>query len=448
MMPSEEEHLQRQQLEFDSPSTPASQTHRRTGSKDSSFTPESPLRPRMSSRHTFDGDFPTTSTTSPVVSSHSHPGHNPTSSRSATSGVPRRPPACPRTQPSRQPDDWYTLIGCPEFDICSSCYEKNFGSGSFHKYFKLAEAKDPRQKVKCDFGSPWMRLAWLLTQQQRRYDLDLIYAVARISSDESRCPGEYGEARNWFTVPDKRGAALEGFDVCSADAKKIEALMPSLRGMFIRRPHGTGQRRKCEFRVETKRFPEYLDLLVDIDENAHIKRKQPDFQRFQDFARQKAQTRECMKDDMLEGVGWHFIPQLPEFTVCEECYSCVVWPSIVEGSSVASRFNRTPQLVCEAKRGDRRRDSSSNTAGLAASCQLYSTRMRKIYRTAVQTGDLGYLARKARERKDKEEELQARFAKLKQIDHDIEKNGLRGSHKSPGLQAEFEKISADWQRWE
>lgn len=445
MMPSEEEHLQRQHLDFDSPSTPSLQTHRKTNSKDSSVSTESPSRPRMSSRHTFDGDLPTISTASSVVSSPSTHDNSPTTTRSVVTQMPRLPPSCPRVQPSRQHDDWLTLLGCPEFDICPSCYDETFASGPFHKFFKRAAPKDPRQKTKCDFSSGWMRAAWLLTIEHHRYDLDLMYAVARITAREPPCPEEYGEAQSWYTVFDKRGATIENFSVCQSDVKKIEALMPSLRGIFTRQHSASGQRRKCELRPEGKRFNDYLDILIDIDEDTKSGRTKPKFERFQTFAKVRAQTRECMRDDMLEGADWHFIPQLPEFTVCEECYSTIVWPEITHGSSVASRFNRTPQLVHEARRGDRRRDSIENGG---ASCQLYSPRMRKIFKTAIRTGDLGYLARKAKERKDIELELQARFAKLQRLKDDHQRNGTKGSKSSAGLQAEFRKISEDWQRWQ
>ena len=442
-MPSEEVHRYKPN-ELESPIALASPGHKKTASRDSDRSsldlPSSPMRPRMASRHTFNGNLPTIST-SASVSIPSSKDLAPAGAQSASPQTPRAPPPCPRFQSSRQYDDWYTLEGCPSFDICPSCYDANFASGSFWKYFQRAARKEPKQKTRCDFSSPWIRLAWLLTQEQRRNDLDLLYGTAFISAQEPHCPGDHSEARRWLSPIDSRGSPVENFDVCSTDVKRIEALMPSLRNSFSRKDHATNQKRKCDLRVDSKRFSEYVDMLIEIDNTANTKRRPADFQRFVDLARQKAQMRECARDDMLVDYAWHFIPQLPELTVCEECYSSVIWPAIAKGSSVASRFNRTPQLVYEEKRG-------GGSGSFGTSCQLYSPRMRKVFKKACQFGDLSYLAERAKERKKVEMSLQSRFATLRDLSQSFDKKAGKDGYKASQLQQEFERISDEWRQVE
>lgn len=43
---------------------------------------------------------------------------------------------------------------------------------------------------------------------------------------------------------------------------------------------------------------------------------------------------------LLQKRGWHHLPQLPEFTVCDDCYHDVVWPAITSGSELAGQFTR------------------------------------------------------------------------------------------------------------
>lgn len=443
-MPSEEKHLHL----IDSPMTPSSPIHSKSNSRDLASSTDMRMRPRLSSRHTFDGELKRLSTTS-TGSRPSDNEQSPISAKSSASRSSKIIPECQRQQPSRRHDDWLTLSGSTKFNICPSCFEAVFAPSPFYKYFKRAEPKGDRERTACDFGSsPWIRQAWYLTQQQRRYDLDLVYAVARVHANEPPCPGNHRETRDWYTLADKRGYPLEKFDVCASDTKKAEALFPSVRGAFVRRSGGPGLKRKCDLRDNSDRFREYIRLLVDVDEEAHVKRIPPNLDRFLSVARQKSQMKECTRDELLSDVGWHFIPQIPEFTACEECYTNIVWPAIAEGSSIAGRFNRTPQLIYDEGKDSRRRGCKHERVPPGNSCQMYSDRMRRIFKKAVQTGDLGYLARKARERKDVEMDLLSHYWKLEDKRHDLERGGGSGSRKLSGLEPEYKKLGEEWKRWE
>ncbi len=91
---------------------------------------------------------------------------------------------------------------------------------------------------------------------------------------------------------------------------------------------------------------------------------------------------------------------LPEFTVCEECYEAVIWPLIEDpnASEIPRNFIRTRQ------------------PRPVAACQLYSDRMREVFRRACRRNGMGYLVVKVRERQRVEDEIKARYLELLERD--------------------------------
>lgn len=101
----------------------------------------------------------------------------------------------------------------------------------------------------------------------------------------------------------------------------------------------------------------------------------------------------------------HVIEGLPEFTVCEDCYDAVVWPLIEENdnkrkSDVAASFIRRRQKVD------------------FASCQLYSDRMRDVFRRACRRNDINYLEDKVKEKFAMQGELKSQLAVVLQQNQD------------------------------
>lgn len=360
------------------------------------------------------------------------------------------PPPCPRPESSRKYTDWYTLDKLSTFDICPPCYEATFAATPFGSSFKRAVPADIKRR--CDFASPWIRIAWLATQAQKRSDLDLVYNVARVGVGEA-CPGDDKETRTWYTILDKHGDRVDDFNVCSTDVRRVEALMPSMAGLFTRNHHGVRKTRRCDFRIQSGRFEQYLNTLIAASDVADKKRRLPDMAPFGDLVRLKTAVPECSRDKLVVDRAWHFPPQVPDMTVCEECYVDVVWPAIAEGSSVASRFSKTPHLLDEGARrgggGGSRSTSGSGSGGGGGgiSCQLYSERMRKIFRKAVQSGDFEYLVRRVMERREKEVEVRARRAMLEKLAWDLGRKGmdLRGPE-AAGLGAKRREVEESW-RW-
>ncbi|QDS73975.1 hypothetical protein FKW77_008406 [Venturia effusa] len=363
-----------------------------------------------------------------------------TSAASTVTAVPTALSPCPRKDYSSKYDDWYTLEGASIFDVCPHCIDEIVRPSAFRGYFKRAMSRPANVRTRCDFGSPWTRLAWLLTLKRQRKDLDLIYALAAISNIEPRCPGTRECPGIWYGLRGEGRSFKPNFAVCSSDTKYLEALFPSLLGTFVRLPDSGSRsnRRICTLRVESQRWNQYLDVIVAIDEKARAGRVMvpPNLEPLDKLLNTYAYKPECQRDRVLLDQTWHFMPTLADFTVCEECFESVISPLIESGeSSLAIRFHKVLMPLPP---------SATRQFEGGASCQLYSPRMRRVWERAVRYGsDEGqrYLARKVKERKDVHQELLLRQVDIHKrlSDRGVDKERLR---------RELERIEREWAEWE
>lgn len=450
-MPSEDDHRFKPQSLGTVSKLPSS--HPSVNAPSTSFYPPYPqqvaTRPRIESRHTFTGHYP--GMDSVVVPQLFRSVSTPTDSNDPYRHS-QNP--CPRPRPVRGYCDWHTLDGCPNFDICPSCLESVLRHRLFNGYFKRGSVNDSNLAIGCDFGTPWVLLAWQLTLERGRNDLDLIYNMIKIDAEEAPCPRSRSDTRSWYTIKDKRGHPLRDFEICRCDVKKVEVLLPALRGHFVR-SGTTGSKRRCDLRSDSNRFTEYLDLLIDSHNQAVSKNKPADLTRFISEAEAKSRIPECERDRPLTNEIWHFPQDMPEFTVCEDCYDSVIEPAACDGSSVARRFNDEPYMLPhEASKSNRR--GSSNTGGPGASCQLYSPRMRAIFNDAVKSGDFRYLAQAVQQRTQKEGDLRRRRQRLLLLEEEEERmsvaQGYRGDWQNHprygGWRLEFDRMREEWKAWE
>ncbi|KAH7392528.1 hypothetical protein BKA66DRAFT_457705 [Pyrenochaeta sp. MPI-SDFR-AT-0127] len=352
-------------------------------------------------------------------------------------------PSCPRSTPTARYDDWYSLQGYDTFNVCPSCYEGVFAGTPFAVHFSQTRQKERLTERLCDFSSPWMRLAWLLTIKQRRQSLDLLYMLAAVADTDRPCPGdrELGTDRiKWYGIPDQRdGVHVANFSICASDKKMIEAIFPTMHGYFTKLSTNyqstEPDRHLCSLRTSSRRFPTYLDLLVELDAEAQSLGKQPNINRFVQLARDNAFKGECAKDKTYIRKPWHFITSLPEFTVCEECYDELVWPAIqskTTPSSIPRLFNKAIQLV------------PTEDPDIGSSCCLYSPRMRRVWDASVENGDLDYLKKKVVERKRAEMRL---ARERKGILHWMVR-AERGSGQWIRARNALKELEREWTAWE
>jgi len=262
-----------------------------------------------------------------------------------------------------------------------------------------------------------------LTLKEKRRDLKLFYGLADIATRVQPCLGKHEAVRQWHSIIDpKTRAPIHGFDVCYSCVKSVETLLPPLRGIFIRvDSHGSSAApRICDLRFDSKRFIQYFDALETTADRADYDDvDDPDLRELASLARRLASVPECQHDRELVDRRWHIITQLPEFTVCEECFDEIVWPELEERKAIPLMFNKTLQRIPKA------------------SCQLYSTKMRGIFRLAVDSDDYKLLASKARERKTIETAYKANLAELRKNAKGI-----------PAVEKEIHRIGEEWRKWE
>ncbi|KAI5206921.1 hypothetical protein AUEXF2481DRAFT_90708 [Aureobasidium subglaciale EXF-2481] len=359
-------------------------------------------------------------------------------------------PACKRARYMLKYDDWYTLEGYPGFNICPRCFKYAFDRTQFGTAFRLLPKDAPANPRRCEFSNAWIRLAWLLTANNRQNTLNVMKTIFKADETEEPCPGIERGWCSWYSIRDRDGQFLRDFVVCPSDVKRVETLFSWIRGLFVLLPSRFTYDededifgRFCSLRPENNnRFAGYIDCLFQLHENAVSSQRLPSTSDFVSLVGHKTMLPECLRDDKVEKGDWYYVPSLaPALTVCDECYNDVVLPWVRANSDVAMRFNRAKQSV---------RNEGKN--GL--SCQLYSRRMREAFRYAVDKNDMRYLARKAKDRKEVEEGFQRRCKDLQKEGESLKgRSGYaissRAEQELAQLQREIEAIGETWeQEWE
>ncbi|KAI0885119.1 uncharacterized protein GGS22DRAFT_200176 [Annulohypoxylon maeteangense] len=335
------------------------------------------------------------------------------------------PHRCPRRTAAAGHVDWLTLPRCDNFHICPSCYDATFLNTEFAHHFVPAPFRAFDRPLVCDFGaSRFFPIAFFLTSKYGSPDLALLFRnIANIAAKNLPCAGRREVVRSWFSVRDLRaGGTVDGFTVCFACAKTVEVLLPNLTGLFVpTEASGEPVRGVCALHQENeRRFLFYFDLLEAAADKALLTKSTPDVQALADRVRESTEVPECARENPVRNGRWYVMRSMPHFTVCEECFGEVAWPMIQsDNGSLAATFHKNPQRMP------------------LAACQLYSERMRSVFKAAVRHGDLGFLESKVRERRLREQEYHARIVGL-------DRNVLGAAW----VEAEVERARREWLRWE
>ncbi|MCJ1392285.1 hypothetical protein MMC18_005152 [Xylographa bjoerkii] len=373
------------------------------------------------------GEIPRLGTDSPYRTPSEYPLPPPPKSPIKKPRSPRLPPylpACPRPQFSTGHNDWSSIYGCPDFDICPTC-RQGIENAGWEDQFYPSPPRPYGYETRCDLSLAWVRMAWLQLLSNKAPNPNIVHHIIEAVSNEPPCPGKAGAVRNWYRLHDpETNRLVSNFDVCPYCVRSIETLFPNLKSTFHLTPlSNPSQKRMCDLRVESKRFAKYVDHLEEISNQASLYRRPPNMLRFVQYAQKMSESRECTRDDMVLGQPWHFMPHLPEFTVCEECYNDVVWPATAAGSEVAGSFNRTLQLLPPSAMG--------------TSCQLYSGRMRELFEGACRRNDWAGLRAAVLQRVMVEKDLQGRVAYAKMYGAGQDK-----------VAEEVQRLVEEWKRWE
>ena len=397
-------------------------------------------RPRPSQRRTYSST--NGAVVMPASSQHTHPpsslSHSYTSPVS-TNDVPALPtptepkpisfPKCPHELPVAGSNHWYTIQGMQNFDICKTCMQV-LDTSSFRDYCIPNPYRLPTEAVACSLSKPWIRIAIARSLKDGTANISLLHNLNRLPPDVWPCPGRSSDVRKWYHITDPNTKMpVSSFDVCTACVRSVELIFPELKQeKLLERPADKlSQERVCNLNSSSKHF---YTILNELDRLAGYSRKKDlrskDITKFTEFARSKTRYRECQKDAMLATPLWHFIPGLAEFTICEECFEEVVWP--LKDKPLARDVLKTIQKV-PIYRPDH------YVPGV--SCQLYSERMRKVFKDAVVRNDFETLKHEAHMRYNAEHRLQ-------------EKQRILAQELKAGIdrRMEMERNSAIWRSYE
>ncbi|KZZ97559.1 hypothetical protein AAL_03523 [Moelleriella libera RCEF 2490] len=331
-------------------------------------------------------------------------------------------PECPRQERVAGMVDWLTLPHT-RFNICPSCYDTVFAKSQYRALFKptLWPSNEP---IACDFGvSPWYRIAWLLTIKEDIPDLRLLERTANLISTLNRepCPGPNKVSRNWLTVADSyTRKPVADFAVCYQCASIVELLLPNLTGVFEPLdPLPSSGVCDLHFTPDRKEFTLFFDALETTSEKAMQAKRPPNVDELARKLWSLTAGDKCREDTPVLDGYWHTMQFLRDFTVCEKCFDDVVEPKLADGNFIAQNFYQDPQRLP------------------SATCQLYSARMREIFKRSCRRNDPVYLEEKVLQRRRKEKEIYEQLVKLD-----------RSHSNSAWKEDQVGKLIDEWKRWE
>ena len=296
----------------------------------------------------------------------------------------------------------------------------------FRGFFIPSLAKAPNQKTRCAFGNAWIRLAWTQMIKKQHDSLEMLYQMTRPPPGTRACPGRIVADQPWYRIIDPdTGVYLPRFHICGSCARNVRVLMPSHRDTFQLNPEP--QERICDFVTSSPRFVQYIDLLDSAASRAEADpSRRPDLRDFLAYARRKVVLRDCRRDRPAMST-WHYIPSLPELSVCEDCYDEVVWPLAKAHRPIARMFSTSMRLL----------PGDGPNRCREASCQLYSPRMRAWFRDTVVKDDLASLRSVALRRFEAERRFKDRREEL-----------LIAEERGYDCDVEMKKAVEEWRKWE
>ncbi|KAM0257416.1 hypothetical protein ACHAQJ_004362 [Trichoderma viride] len=337
---------------------------------------------------------------------------------------PPRIPECKRQEPVAGKMDWLTLPRT-EFNICPDCYGAVFADTQYRTHFHPV-LRPTGSAIACDFGSsPWYRIAWLLTLKHKVPDLQLFHHLANVmfESRDYPCPIERKVTRVWYTVKDPyTRRPVPEFAVCYQCAKTVETLFPNLTGVFIPLdPRKEPSRNVCslQYTPHRKQFVLFFDAFETTSDKSYVTNRKVDVGDLSMMLTRLSTLDECREDRRVSDGYWYVMEYLPDFTVCGECYEDVVRPQRTEDNVIAQNFYVKPTKLP------------------IATCQLYSSRMRDVFKRACRNNDPQYLEGKVRERLKVEKDVHAKFLGL-----------VRDGRNSAWADEQIDKLSREWKRWE
>jgi hypothetical protein len=338
---------------------------------------------------------------------------------------------CPRQHPQPGQTDWYGLAAphnayFPNFFLCPDCYNALVRltpyASSFVRRNTLPNAlPHPSTPIRCDLSRYWVRVVGtLLLMMNPGHDITILARLASLRAADGPCPnaGVQGEEqelprvdpsqpRGWYTVWDIRTGTtpIPDWRVCAECVIMMQAIWPALAQAWVPAPPmAPPPGGWCCGIVPSDwyddvRTAEILKVAGSCGKDAS-KSGRPDLGKLVDWLRKNPPQPRGTFAGIQQGGGvmlsqppppnglcprnWpstnlkcHTMQGVWEFTVCEQCYAEVIRPDAERGVGLAMYFDGNAALVHSG-----------------FTCQLYSERMRQVWREAAAANNVEYLRQK------------------------------------------------------
>lgn len=261
--------------------------------------------------------------------------------------------------------NWFTTRRTMDnFQVCEACYmdkiELDLFSGEFEQIPGSTDIDQYieflRQRWTCSLTSSALPMLFALEVAENSADFAIFYRAAAAVAKLVPCT-KYGILRgNWWTI---RGGCKD-FDLCEACYEGI--MKPyALDGFLEPKTHGAEETIICDFCPATPRFHEYFAKFVETLDRSL-------FSCYADYVRDFAGVAACPRRESLAKSRWWGYGA--EALFCEHCYLMFVrHTSLSAHMPLQGEYDERAQI-----------------------CQIWSPRMRNLWRAACDAGEPGSAA--------------------------------------------------------
>ena len=255
-------------------------------------------------------------------------------------------------------------------------------------------------------NDPWVRLACLDSFKRDKVNTRLLDMLAEVSQEELPCPeSQLEDDRTWYHLrDDETGRDFKHFHICAHCVCSLEAIYPRLGDMFHRsKDLKKDEPRVCNLRSDVTRFGKYLNSFVTMAAEAESLPKNaiPPTSDFIWEVKWMTVISPCNGSAVHYGQDMHSHPDLPQFTICEECYYKTVRPLLkTVPRPNSSSFSNNNKASDSDTHFIHRITPEAKEIVAGSTCKLYSPRMQQIFEVSVRDNDWEYLSKAVKKRND------------------------------------------------
>ncbi|SCV48121.1 uncharacterized protein FFB14_10205 [Fusarium fujikuroi] len=275
-------------------------------------------------------------------------------------------PPCPKAQPIAGPErTWFmSSRGPSNFSVCEACYWDYFHESTESQSFHTVRL-GPSQQASCDMGQANMLIPMIRAVDKGNYPR--FWNTLQGLSQHPPCNPQGASGIRWYTLP----SDPPEFDVCATCMAGTIANMNTTHLFKVKQSVGPSEARLCSFNLPG--YPRGVLFLQKFAEAAYIN----DWRPLSELAVDLSTAPACPKIDLelaknRRWWGWD------NAHICQECYVVVA-----KGTKLEKHFTMKGSQVAESRL-----------------CDLYSPRMRELYKNACKTQDLASFLSFARQRRE------------------------------------------------